>query len=142
MRQIVHSTFKIQHAANIYGTLRRNRHWRRPGRNSPLAKKLAESGLKTALIEKRWVGGTCVNDGCSPTKAMVASAKAAWSVEHNKKLGVVSEKVTIDFETIIKRKNDIVKSMRGNVEKGIKKTENLDLYYGSASFSGAKELTS
>jgi pyruvate/2-oxoglutarate dehydrogenase complex dihydrolipoamide dehydrogenase (E3) component len=108
---------------------------------TPLSKKLAESGLKTALIEKRWVGGTCVNDGCSPTKAMVSSAKAAWSVDHNKKLGVVSEKTTIDFKTIIKRKKDVVLSMRGNVEKGIKETPNLDLYYGTASFSGEKEVT-
>jgi pyruvate/2-oxoglutarate dehydrogenase complex dihydrolipoamide dehydrogenase (E3) component len=108
---------------------------------TPLSKKLAESGLKTALIEKRWIGGTCVNDGCSPTKAMISSAKAAWSVAHNKKLGVVSEKTTIDFKTIIKRKNDIVLSMRGNVEKSINNTSNLDLYYGTASFSGEKEVT-
>lgn len=108
---------------------------------TPLTKKLAKSGLKTALIEKRWVGGTCVNDGCSPTKAMIASAKAAWSVGHNKSLGVTSEKATIDFKTILKRKNDIVQSMRGNVEEGINGTKNLDLYYGSASFSGEKEVT-
>lgn len=108
---------------------------------TPLSKKLAQSGLKTALIERRWVGGTCVNDGCSPTKAMVASAKAAWSVGHNKKLGVVSEKTIIDFKTILKRKNDIVQSMRKNVEKGIKETGNLDLYYGSASFSAEKQVT-
>jgi pyruvate/2-oxoglutarate dehydrogenase complex dihydrolipoamide dehydrogenase (E3) component len=108
---------------------------------TPLSKKLAQSGLKTALIEQRWVGGTCVNDGCSPTKAMVASAKAAWSVGHNKKLGVVSEKTTIDCKTILKRKNDIVQSMRKNVEKGINETANLDLYYGSASFSAEKEIT-
>jgi len=44
----------------------------------PLAKKLALSGKKTALIERRYVGGTCVNDGCTPTKTWVASAKAAY----------------------------------------------------------------
>eukprot|EP01034_Spumella_vulgaris_P011722 gene11722-14914_t len=44
---------------------------------TPLSKKLAAAGMKTALIEKRWVGGTCVNDGCSPTKAMISSAKLA-----------------------------------------------------------------
>ena len=44
---------------------------------TPLARKLAEAGYSTALIERRWVGGTCVNDGCTPTKAMITSAKMA-----------------------------------------------------------------
>lgn len=108
---------------------------------TPLAKKLAESGLKTALIEKRWVGGTCVNDGCSPTKAMIASAKSAWSAGHGKTLGVTAKNVNIDFAAIIRRKNTIVNSMRKNVGKGISETENLDLIVGSATFSGMKELT-
>jgi pyruvate/2-oxoglutarate dehydrogenase complex dihydrolipoamide dehydrogenase (E3) component len=108
---------------------------------TPLAKKLAESGLKTALIEKRWVGGTCVNDGCSPTKAMIASAKAAWSAAHGKALGVSAENIKIDFGAIIERKNSIVHSMRKNVEKGISETANLDLVLGSARFSGMKELS-
>ncbi|WP_439583373.1 mercuric reductase [Dyadobacter bucti] len=108
---------------------------------TPLAKKLAESGLKTALIEQRWVGGTCVNDGCSPTKAMIASAKYAWLANHGKTLGVTADNVHIDFAAIIKRKNAIVNSMRKNVEKGISETANLDLVVGSATFSGVKELT-
>ena len=43
-----------------------------------LAARLAEAGQKVVLIEKRWLGGTCVNDGCTPTKALVASARVAW----------------------------------------------------------------
>lgn len=108
---------------------------------TPLCRRLAESGLKTALIEKRWVGGTCVNDGCSPTKAMVASAKAAWSARHNETLGVSVGSITIDFDEIIERKNSIVHRMRSNSEKRILDTAGLDLIYGSARFSGRKELT-
>ncbi|MCF0050698.1 mercuric reductase [Dyadobacter sp. LJ53] len=108
---------------------------------TPLSKRLAGSGLKTALIEKRWIGGTCVNDGCSPTKAMIASAKAAWSVYHNKNLGVITDHFYVDFSAIIKRKDDIVRRMRGSSEKGIEDTENLDLHYGTATFSGNKEIT-
>ncbi|HJY11796.1 MAG TPA: FAD-dependent oxidoreductase, partial [Flavobacterium sp.] len=48
---------------------------------TPLAKKLAEAGKKTAIIEKRYVGGTCINDGCTPTKAMVASARAVYQAK-------------------------------------------------------------
>ncbi|ACT92497.1 mercuric reductase [Dyadobacter fermentans] len=108
---------------------------------TPLCRKLAESGLKTALIEKRWVGGTCVNGGCSPTKAMIASAKAAWSARHNEALGVSVGGITIDFEDIIERKNRIVQMMRDNSEKRIRETAGLDLIYGTARFSGRKEIT-
>ena len=108
---------------------------------TPLSKKLAESGLKTALIEKRWVGGTCVNDGCSPTKTMVASAKLAWSVANGEKLGVHVGGYTVDFHEILDRKNEVVERMRGNSEKGIKETKNLDLIYGTAVFTGPKEIT-
>lgn len=108
---------------------------------TPLCRKLAKAGLKTALIEKRWVGGTCVNDGCSPTKAMVASAKAAWSARHNEILGVSVGGITIDFDEILDRKNSIVHTMRGNSEKRILDTAGLDLIYGTARFSGRKEIT-
>lgn len=107
---------------------------------TPLCRKLAESGLKTALIEKRWVGGTCVNDGCSPTKAMVASAKAAWSARHNETLGVHVGGITVDFDEILDRKNSIVHMMRGNSEKRILNTAGLDLIYGTTRFSGRKEI--
>ncbi|OJV14570.1 MAG: mercuric reductase [Dyadobacter sp. 50-39] len=108
---------------------------------TPLCRKLAESGLKTALIEKRWVGGTCVNDGCSPTKAMVASAKAAWSARHNESLGVHAGSITVDLDEIRDRKSRIVHMMRGNSEKRILDTAGLDLVYGTARFSGRKEIT-
>jgi pyruvate/2-oxoglutarate dehydrogenase complex dihydrolipoamide dehydrogenase (E3) component len=107
---------------------------------TPLCKALAKSGLNMALIEKRWVGGTCVNDGCSPTKAMIASAKAAWVTANSKHMGVTSNSVAIDINTIFKHKNRIVKLMRRNVDEGLGKTKNLDLIYGTASFIGLKEI--
>ena len=108
---------------------------------TPLSKKLAEAGLKTALIEKRWIGGTCVNDGCSPTKAMIASAKLAWSVANSDVLGVHVGSYTVDLREILERKNEIVHRMRDNSEKGILETDNLDLIYGTASFTAEKEIT-
>lgn len=108
---------------------------------TPLSKKLAAAGMKTALIEKRWVGGTCVNDGCSPTKAMISSAKLAWSVANSEKLGIHVGGYTVDLHEILGRKNEIVLRMRGNSEKGILETENLDLIYGTATFTGEKEIT-
>lgn len=108
---------------------------------SPLAKKLAEAGMKTTLIEKRWVGGTCVNDGCTPTKAMIASARVAQQARKAGDLGIEIGKITIDFKKIINRKDSIVKSFRSSSEKGIESTKGLRLIYGEARFTGTKELT-
>lgn len=107
---------------------------------TPLSKKLAETGRKTALIEQRWVGGTCVNDGCSPTKAMIASARLAYLIGKGDELGVNTGKLKIDIAKILERKDEIVNRMRKNSEDGILQTKNLDLIYGTASFSGDKEI--
>ncbi|WP_414617445.1 mercuric reductase [Dyadobacter sp. 32] len=107
---------------------------------TPLSKKLAETGRRTALIEQRWVGGTCVNDGCSPTKAMIASARLAYLIGKDDELGVNTGKLKIDIAKILERKDEIVNRMRKNSEDGILQTKNLDLIYGTASFSGDKEI--
>ncbi|MCZ4222950.1 mercuric reductase [Pedobacter rhodius] len=107
----------------------------------PLAKKLALAGKKTALIEKRLVGGTCINDGCTPTKAMIASAKMAYLAGKSSELGVETGKVKVDFKKIIQRKNNIVKQFRTSTAEGIEKTKGLKLYMGEARFSTEKEVT-
>ena len=107
----------------------------------PLAKKLAEAGKKTAIIEKRYVGGTCINDGCTPTKAMVASARAAYQARKAAQLGVNIGSVKIDFKKIKQRKDNIVNDFRSSSEKGINNTKGLKLIFGTAKFSAEKELT-
>lgn len=106
----------------------------------PLAKKMAEAGKKTALIEKRYVGGTCINDGCTPTKAMIASAKAAYQARKAADLGVMVSDVKVDLKKIKKRKDDIVALFKEGAEKGIEETKGLKLYMGEARFTGEKEL--
>jgi pyruvate/2-oxoglutarate dehydrogenase complex dihydrolipoamide dehydrogenase (E3) component len=107
----------------------------------PLAKKLAEAGKKTVLIEKRWVGGTCVNDGCTPTKTMVASAKMAYMAANSGPLGVKIKNFSVDMPTVKKRKDDIVHHSRGGNQKAIEKTKNLDLVFGEASFIDDKTIS-
>ncbi len=107
---------------------------------SPLCKKLALAGRKTALIEKRAIGGTCINDGCTPTKAMVASAKAAYLAAHSKELGIHVGDIRIDMKQIKKRKDEIVAHSRDGSQEAIEGTENLDLIWGEASFTGPKTL--
>ena len=79
---------------------------------SPLCKKLALAGKKTALIEKRAIGGTCINDGCTPTKAMIASARAAYLASRCNNLGVHIDSYHIDMKQIKKRKDEIVAHSR------------------------------
>ncbi len=107
---------------------------------TPLAKKLAKAGKKTALIEKRFVGGTCVNDGCTPTKALIGSARAAYVVTR-KDMGVIVKDFKVDFPAIIKRKDDIVIKSRQGGQQGLEETENLDLIFGDASFIDKKTLS-
>lgn len=107
---------------------------------TPLAKKLAKAGKKTAIIEKRFVGGTCVNDGCTPTKILIGSARMAY-VATRKDLGVEVESFKVNFPAIIRRKNEIVEKSRNGGQKGLEETENLDLIFGDASFTGKKTLT-
>jgi pyruvate/2-oxoglutarate dehydrogenase complex dihydrolipoamide dehydrogenase (E3) component len=107
----------------------------------PLAKKLALSGKKVALIERRFVGGTCVNDGCTPTKTWVASAKAAYMAVKSKDLGIDVKSFKVDMVQIKKRKDQIVMRSRKGGQKGIEDTKNLDLIFGDASFTGEKTVT-
>lgn len=107
---------------------------------SPLAKKLAQAGKKTAIIEKRYVGGTCVNDGCTPTKTWVASAKAAYMAAKSKDLGVNIKNYKIDMKQIKKRKDNVVNMFRNGSQKGLEKTRGLDLIFGEAVFTGEKTV--
>jgi pyruvate/2-oxoglutarate dehydrogenase complex dihydrolipoamide dehydrogenase (E3) component len=107
---------------------------------TPLAKKLAKAGWKTALVEKRFIGGTCVNDGCTPTKSMVACAKAAYTISHSQEWGITVSDCKVNLEKIIERKNEVVMSFKGGSEKGLEKTEGLTLLFGEAVFTGEKTL--
>lgn len=107
----------------------------------PLSKKLAQAGQKTAIIEKRWVGGTCVNDGCTPTKTWVASAKAAYNAMHSVDIGVPVEGFKVNMPRIKERKDDIVLRSRNGGQKAIEETPNLDLFFGEAVFTGEKNIS-
>ncbi|WP_231460261.1 mercuric reductase [Pedobacter sp. Leaf132] len=107
----------------------------------PLAKKLAEAGKKTAIIEKRMVGGTCINDGCTPTKAMIASAKLAHQARNSDELGVETGAIKVNFKKIKARKDAIVRQFRNSAEEGVNSTKGLTLFMGEARFSGKKEIT-
>lgn len=107
----------------------------------PLAKKLALAGKKTALIEKRYVGGTCVNDGCTPTKTWVASAKMAYMASKSKDLGVNIKSYKVDMTQIKKRKDNVVSLFRNGSQNGLEATKGLDLIFGEATFIDSKTIS-
>jgi pyruvate/2-oxoglutarate dehydrogenase complex dihydrolipoamide dehydrogenase (E3) component len=101
----------------------------------PLAARLAGAGRKTALIEKRRLGGTCVNDGCIPTKTLVASARAAWVVANAKRWGIVVEGPTrVDMPAVKARKDAVVKASLDGLAKWLGAMPNLELVDGLARF--------
>ncbi|KAL2419552.1 putative pyridine nucleotide-disulfide oxidoreductase RclA [Exophiala dermatitidis] len=109
----------------------------------PLAQALAKAGRHTALIEAHHVGGTCINEGCTPTKTMVASAKVAALARRAGDYGVriqSNNSVTLNMQKVRRRKRDIVDSFRRGSEARITATEGLDLIWGTARFVGAKEV--
>ena len=107
---------------------------------TPLSVALANAGMRTALIERKHVGGTCVNEGCTPTKTMVASGRVAYLARRASDYGVRTGPISIDLEKVRQRKRDIVDQFRGGNERRVAKTQNLELIMGEASFSGAKSL--
>ena len=106
----------------------------------PLSIALAQAGWKTALVERVHVGGTCVNEGCTPTKTMVASARVAYVARRGADYGVQTGPVTVDMIRVRQRKRDIVETFRIHNLRPIETTEGLDLLMGEASFTGPKTL--
>jgi pyruvate/2-oxoglutarate dehydrogenase complex dihydrolipoamide dehydrogenase (E3) component len=107
---------------------------------NPLAKAFAEAGRKTAVVEREHVGGTCVNVGCTPTKAMVASARVDYLARRAGDFGVRIGPVVVDQAKVRERKREIVTRWRSASERGLAKAKGLDLLMGEASFTGPKML--
>lgn len=112
------------------------------GQSGPsLAVKLAKSGQKVAIIERHRFGGTCVNTGCIPTKAMVASARVAYLARRSSDFGVeIDSPVRVDMKRVKARKDEISGSSRVAVEKMLESTPNCTVFRGHAHFSFDREL--
>jgi pyruvate/2-oxoglutarate dehydrogenase complex dihydrolipoamide dehydrogenase (E3) component len=106
----------------------------------PLSTTLANAGWRTAIVEREHVGGTCVNEGCTPTKTMVASARVAHLARRATDYGVDTGPVTVDMSRVRQRKRDIVDSFRSGNQRRIEQAEGLDLVMGEARFTGSKQV--
>src|SRR2546423_3335873 len=107
---------------------------------TPLSTALAGAGMRTVLVERKHVGGTCVNEGCTPTKTMVASGRVAYLARRAADYGVRTGSISVDMARVRQRKRDVVNSFRNGSQKRLEKTANLELVFGDASFTGPKSL--
>jgi len=106
-----------------------------------LAVRLASSGLKTVLVERGELGGTCVNNGCTPTKTLVASARVAHLARRAADFGVViGGGVTIDAKAVRERALAVVRDSRDGLGTWLRETPGLELVRGEARFTSANAL--
>ncbi|OGQ82562.1 MAG: mercuric reductase [Deltaproteobacteria bacterium RIFCSPLOWO2_12_FULL_57_22] len=112
------------------------------GQSGPsLAVRLAGAGMKVAIIERDRFGGTCVNNGCIPTKTLVASARAAYIAKRASDFGVITDgRISVDMKKVKARKDAVVRRSNQGVEKWLRGTKNLTVYQGHASFEGPRAI--
>ena len=107
----------------------------------PLALRLAASGRKVAIIERKLFGGTCVNTGCTPTKAMVASAYNAYQARRAADYGIaIDGPIRMDMKAVKARKDAITVESRDSIEAALKGAENCTVYGGHARFESPKTI--
>lgn len=109
---------------------------------TPLVFKLASEGMKVAFIEKEHLGGTCLNVGCTPTKAYVASARRMYDALNGEVLGVIIPKgAKVDLLKVKERKDKLIQKSVDGIAKGIDGEEKISFYKGEAQFTGNKTIT-
>lgn len=108
----------------------------------PLSEKLSEAGWKTIMIEKSEaeIGGACLNVGCTPTKTLIASAQVMHALKIAEKHGISVQDLDLDFSSTQKRKDKIIEDSKKGLLKRTAGAENLELVYGTATFSGEKKV--
>ena len=107
----------------------------------PLAARLVETGMKVAIIERKFFGGTCVNTGCIPTKTLVASAYAASIARRAGEFGLrITGDIAVDMKAVKARKDAISGQSRMAVERWMKGLKSCTVYLGHARFLSSREI--
>ncbi len=112
------------------------------GQSGPsLAARMTREGMKTAIIERKLFGGTCVNVGCIPTKALVASARAAYMARRGADFGVaIDGSIAVDMKKVKARKDAVVRQSNEGVTNWLKTMENLTVYEGHGRLESASSV--
>jgi pyruvate/2-oxoglutarate dehydrogenase complex dihydrolipoamide dehydrogenase (E3) component len=105
-----------------------------------LAARLADAGMQVAVIERGRFGGTCVNNGCTPTKTLIASAEVARLARRAAEYGVEAGPVKVDMARVKARKDALVEHSVSSLEKWLTTHKNIRVYRGQARFTGARTV--
>src|SRR5438874_5522341 len=106
-----------------------------------LAVRLATAGRETAIIERKLIGGTCVNPGCIPTKTLIASARAAYVARRGGDYGLIIDAlIGVDMARVKARKDEVVRKSNEGVTQWLQGTSNLTLIEGHARFESVKSV--
>ena len=107
-----------------------------------MAARMTREGMKTAIIERKLFGGTCVNVGCIPTKTLVASARAAHMARRGGDFGVtIDGSIGVDMKAVKARKDGVVRQSNQGVTNWLKNMENLTVYEGHGRLEGANSVS-
>jgi pyruvate/2-oxoglutarate dehydrogenase complex dihydrolipoamide dehydrogenase (E3) component len=106
-----------------------------------LAARLDKENLKTAFVERKLLGGTCVNNGCIPTKTLVASARAIHMARRGAEYGFASSGVRVDMPAVKRRKDGVVKQSSDGLAKWIAGMKNVTLLSGHARFTAPRTIS-
>ena len=112
------------------------------GQSGPsMAHRLAAAGRRVAIVERKRFGGTCVNNGCIPTKTLVASAQVAYVARRAAEFGVrIAGPVTVDMKAVKARKDAVVRVSNEGVEEGLRERGGCTVHVGHARFIGPKRV--
>jgi pyruvate/2-oxoglutarate dehydrogenase complex dihydrolipoamide dehydrogenase (E3) component len=105
----------------------------------PLAGAFAKAGRRTLLVERKHVGGTCINEGCTPTKTMIASGRVAYLARRGATYGVRTGDVSVDLVRVRERKRAIVASFRSGSEQALAKA-GVEVEFGHARFVAPRTI--
>jgi pyruvate/2-oxoglutarate dehydrogenase complex dihydrolipoamide dehydrogenase (E3) component len=106
-----------------------------------LAVRLAQAGRKTAIIERKLIGGTCVNNGCIPTKTLIASARAAYVARRAADFGItIDAPIKVEMAAVKKRKDEVVRASTGGLTKWLGGTSGLTYIQGHARFESPRTV--
>src|SRR6201995_5800132 len=100
----------------------------------------AQLGFKTAIVEKSYLGGICLNWGCIPTKALLRSAEIYHYMQHAKDYGLVAEKIGADIEAVVKRSRGVAKQLNQGVTHLMKKNK-ITVHMGEGKLTGKGKLS-
>lgn len=105
----------------------------------PAAIRLAQKGLKVALIEAKEVGGTCLNRGCIPTKALIANAEVLYNIHNAQKFGIELGSISVDFSKMQQTKDHTVSKLRSSLQ-GLIQANGITLINGFGTFVAPKKI--